>query len=436
MLGLNNIVFLLLCVMAGNVFAFTDNTNPQIPDMDKEEARLNELSFRLSDINETYVNLKRIHLILVENEIVSADSSSEGAAMTAWRLKVKGIIRECLTLTYDYISRASVENGPDSEDDLIDHLARLQERVVAVKNMQATQKSDFERLSNILISINTFSSRVKIFDENYLNNLTGEEYQDYIRSVNEYSERVLTSVYDLNTSMEELSINSINTVIDTLIESIQITNVIYAMGMGGLTDAVKRATGLVEYAKFIQINTTPMYQEIEMLYSYLSLGRIGKAEAEYANVVSKINILKTQFESEFVNLSPELPSDHFNHEIQELGLGYFDDINERLDTKYHQDLRTGASLAFGMKYYIRRLFRNGSSVVSACNDNVNLEAKSNLNCKVAKELSVFYQQDLTIMTPAEDALVSAGYPLNDALIDRIRLIEGKIEQMYIVDGDQ
>ena len=277
---------------------------------------------------------------------------------------------------------------------------------------------------------------MKKFDENYLNGLTGEEYSGYLKLVNEYSERILTSVYDLNNAMEELSVKSINKVIDALIESIQITNVIYAMGMGGLTDSITRATSLVDYAKFIQTNTTPLYEEISKLYFYLELGRIGKAESEYSKVLSKINDLKKQFESRFVKLTPVLPSDHVNYEIQSLAINYFEDVNERLSVKYSDDSRSADSIASGMQFYLYTLFKSTGTVTKICSDNTNLEAKSNLDCKVAKELSVFYSHDLTELTPKELALISPGYSEGDAILDRIRLIEGKIDQMYIVDGDQ
>lgn len=446
-------LFCMAVALSISTYSFTDPADPQVADMDKEEARLNELNKRLSQVNETYQHIKKIHSLLVKHQIVNGSSSQEGALFKEWSSKLSALLLRLNVDVDKYIIDPANTNYDENEDAYSQLMGELRAEVTELKEDQHYQRLEYYKIESIITSINKYLLKTEQFPEEFLNEASGEDYRDFILQVNNYTQRITDAVYSLNNEMEVLAVNSINGVVDALIETLKITNEVYAIGLGDLSDTVAQARALIDFADFIQIKNKNIVAKKQEVYRLLDKGRIGSSEKAKDELESLIKLTKNEFEDEFVSLTETLTSNHPLYDVQRAAISNIGSAEQDYITLKNSKLWRASDLSFNMARWVNRTLAEGGQIDLACSLSGKVEtsygvyetgvleqdsiSKASIDCKVAKETYAFYRRNLrvnngTVLTKFE--LDQPGKSMDDLTIDRIRLIEQKMDAIFVDEG--
>lgn len=443
---IQSVCLFLLCT--GQVFAnfVEDESDPRTPEMDKEEARLNELNNRLADIGRAYDGLKRIHLLLVANALVDADTNQQGERIVNWHGSITAVLGD-LSAAIDTYMLGDIENRSDldTNEEWTARLSSIRNDLENISLLQAEEAEDYIRISSALVQINEIIKKVPVYDDNYLNEVSSEDYSETIKTINEYSGRIRTSVFSLNNAVEELNRDSLNNVINAFSESIHAMNAAYALEMPELKNTISEVENLIAYSKFIRVAGKSVYVDKNTIHTALLSGRVSRAEKSYDKLQSEIQSLISNYESLFdVKIDDVVESDNHLYDVHVLFVGFITQLDADVSAVYSEEERPGyEELALRLERYIKDLFKSRSSGLQrfcASNDSeADLERKANINCKAAKELSVFYGVDLAEVTEYDKKVIDAekkenpDFGTKEAILAKLRLIEEKINQVYIVN---
>jgi hypothetical protein len=434
---------------------FTDPSDPQTAEMDKEEAHLNEQNVHLSALSEALLNLKRIHLVLIDRDIIEEDGTSwkDGQKMTDWKEVTNSMLTKLAVMVDTYLDKEREERFENlTLAELTTEMDELDDALDLVKIDQSNEKIYYNHIADTLKSVNEIIARVPTFDRTMLNSTAGIGYEETIGLVNDYAQRIRNVIYDLNNEMEILSNDKLQAVVSNLIQAIKQRNQIYALGIDQLTDTIRNAEQALNYSEFLnneysrQLNIANLSIAIGNAFNN---GRVSKGTENYNEANLQLDGYRIAFVEEFGGIGEPLnvaqdanysgPSLYFRELYRELKIG--NDYIDGIDTHYiditlpeNSTLTNAQYLIDNLSDYIYGLV--DISLNSYCSASASEERRSRVHCKIVRELTVFAGVDLTQLSSNDQARIdepNSTVNAADIIFERIALIESKIDQVYVVN---